>query len=96
MNMNTYLKTYIELNIIDEYAVNEELSAYSDLSTHEHKNLIDVMFEHDPVTRDWLFDRMQELIDARLAIVSCEKKWEAGFFPDHDNQTGEVIWRKQA
>ncbi len=94
--MNTYLKNYIERNIIDLYAKDDELSAYSDLSTHDKENLISIMFEHDSCTREWLVERMQELIDSRLSITSCEKKWEAGLYPDHDNQTGEVVWRKRA
>ncbi len=94
--MNTYLKTYIERNIIDEYATSEDFSAYSDLSTHEHKNLIDVLFEHDPVARDFLFDRMQELIDSRLVINNSQRKYDLGLVPTHDNQTGEVVWRRSA
>lgn len=94
--MNTYLRNYIERNIIDEYSKAEELSVYEELSTHEHKNLIDVLFEHDPVTRDWLFERMQALIDERLIINNSQRKYELGLIPTHDSQTGEVVWRRFA
>lgn len=97
--MNSYLKSYIENNIIREYSSdsdNYEISAYENLSNHEQNNLVDLLFQHDSITRDFLFDRMQQLIDQRSILIQSECKYEMGFVPNHDSQTGEVIWRKSA
>ncbi len=95
-NMDIYLRDYLDRVIIDEYAQSEELSAYSDLPEHEQESLVLTLFSYDPVARDWLFDRMQQLIDARLIMKNNQNKYDLGLHPFHDDQTGETIWKKIA
>jgi len=90
-----YLDRYIDNNIIREYATetNYGLELESqELSEHEQKNLLDVLFQHDEITKEWLSQRIQELIEERLPWVETSNNYSKGFKPLHDNNTGEISW----
>lgn len=90
-----YLNSYIDNNIIREYAkkTRDGYSLFvSDLDNHEKENLIDILFEHDPATKEFLLSRIEELIEERIPWVETEDNYEKGLTPIHDNQTGEVMW----
>lgn len=95
--MDKYLSTYIEKNLIEEYAVRTK-HGYRldivDLGEHEQENFISNLFAHDEITRDLIMDRAQQLINEQLELSESKKLFDNGFTPRIDNTTGEVSWRK--
>lgn len=92
LKMDYYLKTYLDRNIIDEYAIDFELDV-NDISAHDQNTLLNIMMENDPLTKEAILDRMHELIQARLEILKYEYKTDNGYKPVIDNQTGEITYQ---
>jgi hypothetical protein len=80
--MNQQLISYIDNNIIREYAIKTS-DGYSlhivDLDEHEKSNLIDRLFSHDPILKELILDRAQELINERIEEVEAEDNQEKKF-----------------
>ena len=93
------LNKYIEVNIIDEYATKNILNGYelnvSDLPANELSNLIDKLVTDDEVTKDFILDRIQDLIDERLPLIEMQDRYEAGYRPTQDQGNGEITWIKR-
>lgn len=93
--MTDYITSYIENNVIREYA-SKTRDGYSldvcDLSKHEISNLTEILLSHDPATRDILLDRIQEIINSRIPFVESQDYYDKGLTPVLDKVTGEVNW----
>ena len=94
--MHNNIKSHIDLCLLDEYAYKSFNYGYSlhvsDLPKNELENFLDLLFEHDPVTRELITDRMQELIDERLPIYECQHRYNQGYVPAQDRTNGEINW----
>lgn len=90
------IEQYIERILIDEYADKDFKDGYSlavsDIPILELENFISILFREDPIGRDLILDRIQELIDQRLPFVESKDKYDAGFVPVLDSVNGEVKW----
>lgn len=93
--MNKSLTSYIENNIIREYAT-KTVDGYSldvsDLDSHEKNNLVDWLFTHDEIIKELILDRAQELIDQRISFVESKDRYNNGYVPSIDKINGEVTW----
>jgi hypothetical protein len=93
--MNTYLKKYIDNQIIREYA-NKDLKYYScqlvDVPQHEQETLIDIIAVHDAGFREAILDYVQSLINERVMIVENEDRFSEGYRAKQDPITGEQNW----
>lgn len=96
--MNKYLRSYIDHQIIAEHA-KKDLSGYEldikKLPKHEQTSLLEVIATGDPEFKEMVLDYAQHLIDIRLPIVEMEDRYNEGYRPSHDDQTGEVSWVPQ-
>lgn len=94
--MNSTIKSHIDLCLLDEYAYKSFNSGYSlhvsDLPDNEIANFLDTLFKHDPVLKEMITDRMQELIEERLPIYECQHRYSRGYVPVQDRANGEVHW----
>jgi hypothetical protein len=93
--MDKSLISYIDNSIIGEYAykIEDGLCLYiDDLDNHEQENLISRLFAYDPVIKELILDRAQELINQRLPFVESKNNYNNGLYPSHDKTTGEVKW----
>ncbi len=93
--MRSYVDKYIDSTIIRENAVKTSDGYIVDIDSideKEQENLLSVLFQHDPATKDLILDRMQQLIDERIPLVECSDKYEAGLRPIHDSVNGDVRW----
>ncbi len=93
--MNKYIRTYIDHQIIDEYA-EKDLTGYSlqviDLPENEQNNLIDVISIGDPDFKSYILDYAQKLINERLTTARDKDLYGQGYKPMNDSATGEVTW----
>ena len=96
--MDKYLKSYIDSNIIREYAYRSKDGYYldvSDVPSPEQENLLDLVFNKDPIIKELILDRLQDLINERIPYVECADNYAKGLKPSHDQNTGEVKWVPQ-
>lgn len=97
--MTDYISRYIDNQIIREHAYKgrDGLSlGVCDLPDNELSSLIEVLLTKDPITRDIIEERVQELINARIPFVEARDNVNQGLKPIHDSQTGEVMWVARA
>jgi hypothetical protein len=94
MNMN--LKKYINLCLIDDYADKDFKNGFSlcvsSLPDKELNNFLEIMVKHDPIMKELILDRMQELIDEHMPEREAKYKYDSGLKPRVDPINGEVIW----
>jgi len=95
-NMRNTIEKYIDNCLIDDYADKDLICGYSldvcSISEHDRYNFLDVLLKNDPILKDLVLDRMQELIDSRLSRIEVQHKYDAGLNPVHDSINGEVRW----
>lgn len=89
--MNNYLKSYIDRQLIDLYAEDNKLQLI-DIPDTELTNFLDVLAVSDPALKDLILDHAQELINDRLRFIADKNLINSGYFPDIDENTGEVSW----
>lgn len=93
--MNKFLRSYIDHQIIDEYA-DKDLSGFTlyiqDLPENEQSNLLDAIAASDPDFKSYILEYAQNLIDERLPIREQKLRYDEGFKPHQDEATGEVSW----
>jgi hypothetical protein len=91
----SYLERYIDNHIIREFSFKQNHRYFldiSDVDEYEKDMLIEKLLEHDPVVKDLILDRIQEIINNRLPFVELEDNYERGLRPIQDRQTGELQW----
>ncbi len=94
--MNTIIQSHINLCLLDEYAYKSVNYGYSlhvsDLPDNEVENFLDLLFKHDPATREFIVNRMQDLIDEQMPLYECRHRYKSGFVPVQDRTNGEINW----
>lgn len=97
--MNNTIRSYLDHCLLDEYAFKSRHDGYSmdvsDLPENEIANFLDVLLKHDPVMRELVHDRMQDVIDERLPIYESHDRYARGYVPQQDMQTGVFNWIPQ-
>lgn len=76
LRMESYLRQYIDSNIVREY-LNRTKDGYSldisELTDHDRQSLALLLLTHDPIARERIEDRMHDLIQERLQYIeSCD------------------------
>lgn len=93
--MDKELDRYVDNEIIREFANkigNSYVVDIDGIETTLQKQFLDLLFEKDPVTKNIVLDRLQEVVDERIPWVESEDHYGQGLRPLLDAQTGEVIW----
>lgn len=93
--MDSLLLSYIDNNIIREYSHKTFYGLslqINDVEEKDQENFLSLLFAHDPIARDLILDRAQQLIEERIPFVEAKENYSHGLYPIHDNQTGEVKW----
>jgi hypothetical protein len=97
--MNPTLQKYIDICLIDEYADKDFIHGYSldvsSLAEYEKSNFLNTLLQHDPIIKEKVLDRMQELIDERIPWYEFQHKYDAGLKPIINKTNGEVTWIKR-
>lgn len=92
--MESYLRLFIDNNIIREY-VNHTPDGYSldisEISDHDKNTLAQLLIESDPAIKEFIEDRMDALIQERIPWVHMADN-EDRPRPTYCKQTGEPIW----
>jgi hypothetical protein len=94
--MKNKIERYIDSEIIADHAFKSFRFGYSidieTLSKNEKENFLDFLFENDPVTKEIILNRMQELVEMRLPRIEAQERYDSGLKPHLDAINGEVIW----
>lgn len=89
--LNMDINKYIDRELIEEHATDFILDV-DNLPKNTQENFLDILIKHDPIMRDIVLDRMQQVVNQRLEVAEQEDKYFKGYEPIEDNQTGETIW----
>jgi hypothetical protein len=84
--------------VIRDYAFKDFREGYQlevlDLPPKEQDNLLNALSNLDQDFRLEMLAYAQKIIDSRIGIVESEDRYEEGFRPIQDCNTGELIWSK--
>jgi hypothetical protein len=94
--MNTSISSYLN-GLILEYgrrSIDGFSLDVSDIEAKEKESLIFYLLNNDPGMKETVVDYINFLINERIPLFNAEYNYSQGLWPEHDSQTGEVIWMR--
>lgn len=96
--MNKYLLSYIENSIIREHA-HKDRDGYhleaKEISEHDLNGFLQVLFDNDPITKELILDRMNDLIEEHISDVESQDRYH-GLTQYKDRVNGETRYAQIA